>query len=302
MAFGLTLKKAAAAALAPALFATAAFFANPAQANDGPALWKLSDEDSNIYLFGTIHILKPDTKWRTDKINTAFNSSKTVYFEAPDNMSAQEQQTFAMPYMLNPQGVTLSSQLDDKAKNAMYSAMQSIGIPKEAAANFEPFRPWATGLSLGVLQIMQNGYNPESGVEKVLTVDAKQQGKTLAYFETPEYQMNVLSGASKEEELKFFTYGLEHFDETSETLDSMVATWSTGKDVELAKILNSGLEFVPNFKKALLDTRNANWAEKIDELMKGSGDIFIAVGAGHLAGKNSVQELLEAKGYKVVRQ
>ncbi len=302
MALRLTLKKAAAAALAPALFATAAFFANPVQAEDGPALWKLSDEDSNIYLFGTIHILKPDTKWRTDKITNAFNSSDILYLETSNDMTPQEQQAFAMPYMLNPQGVTLSGQLDDKAKDAMYSAMQSIGIPKEAAANFEPFRPWATGLSLGVIQMMQNGYNPESGVEQVLTADAKQQGKTLAYFETPEYQMSVLSGANKEEELKFFTYGMEHFDEASETLDSMVTTWSTGKDVELAEILNSGLEFVPNFKKALLDTRNENWAEQIDELMKGSGDIFIAVGAGHLAGKNSVQELLEAKGYKVVRQ
>ncbi len=303
MKFGLTFKKAVAATLAPALFASVAFFTAPSQAEtptEGPALWKLSDEDSNIYLFGTVHILKPTTKWRTDKINKAYSSSEKVYFEADtDSLTPQEQQALITPLALNPSGVKLSSRVSPLALELLKKEAAAFGIPVSA---LEPYRPWFVTLNLSVQQMLQAGYNPASGVEQVILADAKRDNKELAYLETPEFQINLLASLGGEDEDKFFEDGMKEFSKGKEILDQMVQHWAEGNPQELAEVMNKSMEAAPKLKKVILDDRNADWAEQIDAMMKGSGDIFIAVGSGHLAGKNSVQELLEAKGYKVVRQ
>ena len=47
---------------------------------------------------------------------------------------------------------------------------------------------------------------------------------------------------------------------------------------------------------ALLKNRNEDWASKIEVMLKGSGVSFIAVGAGHLVGPDSVQNRLALRG------
>ena len=52
----------------------------------------------------------------------------------------------------------------------------------------------------------------------------------------------------------------------------------------------------------LLRTRNANWARQITELMETeSGTFFIAVGAAHLIGPESVQSILRSQGERAER-
>ncbi|MCK0067880.1 TraB/GumN family protein [Kordiimonas laminariae] len=303
MALRLTLKKAAAAALAPALFATAAFFANPVQAEDGPALWKLSDEDSNIYLFGTVHLLKPDTVWRSDKVTTAFKGSETVYFEAAVEETPQsEMMAIIQPYALNPAGVTFSNRFSPEDFSKIKELSGGLGIPEAALKQFDPYRPWIIGLNLTVQNYVQNGFNPESGVDKLLFKEAKAASKDVKYLESVETQIKIFGTLSSENENAYFIEMLEQLGESSTLLNNLVTNWASGKPEEVGALMNEAMQATPALAKVALYDRNENWAEQIDELMKGSGDIFIAVGAGHLAGKNSVQELLEAKGHKVVRQ
>ena len=51
-------------------------------------------------------------------------------------------------------------------------------------------------------------------------------------------------------------------------------------------------------KKLLLD-RNRSWIAKLEQLLRNEKDVLVVVGAGHLVGKDSVVELLAAKGYKI---
>jgi uncharacterized protein YbaP (TraB family) len=51
----------------------------------------------------------------------------------------------------------------------------------------------------------------------------------------------------------------------------------------------------------LLTQRNANWAGWIEQRLQEPGTVFIAVGAGHLAGTDSVQRQLRRRGLKVER-
>jgi uncharacterized protein YbaP (TraB family) len=270
---------------------------------DGPALWKVTDEDSEIWLFGTIHILKPETEWRSEKVTSAFNAADTIMFEAPtEETSPQEMQAIILPHIQNPDGVTLSSLISPEAYEGLKVAAAKVGVPEAALVNFEPLRPWFVALTLSVQQIVANGYNPESGVEKVLYGEAKAAGKEFAYLETIEQQIGFFGNMSTEQEIAMFEAGIPQLSEGVGLLDGMVASWSTGDVEGLEEKLNVGFDETPEMREALLVKRNRDWAAQIDEMMKGSGKIFIAVGSGHLAGEGSVQELLEAKGYKAVRQ
>src|SRR5579871_2761803 len=63
--------------------------AAPAGVHDKPAMWRLGDADTTVYLFGTVHVLPPGLNWETPAIDAAVKASKAVYFETdvePDQM------------------------------------------------------------------------------------------------------------------------------------------------------------------------------------------------------------------------
>lgn len=283
-----------------ALFAAAPAMADnhaaPAAASSGPALWKVADEDTTIYLFGTVHVLPQGMDWYDTTIAAALNGSDTLVTEIPmdDAASAQMQQLTMAKGMLPP-GTTLRSLLTPEQTTAYTAAMAKIGVPAEA---FDPFKPWMAGLTLSILPLMQQGYDINSGVEKVLL--SKVPGKPTGALETPEFQLGIFDGMTQEAQIAFMMEAATGIDETKPMLDRMVAEWAAGDAEGLAEVMNEGMSD-PGVAEALLYSRNANWAEWIDTRLDKPGSVFIAVGAGHLAGPKSVQDFLAQKGIKVTR-
>lgn len=274
-----------------------------AQDAPNPALWKISDADSNIYLFGTVHILNPSLKWRTKKVNTAFASANTVVFEAPaDDSDPAKMQQLVLKYGINTDGSSLSSKLSPESRILLEETLTSFGMPPGAAANFEVMRPWLVGITLSALQIQATGGDPNAGVEKVLAKEAAQTGKSVGYFESDEQQMQFLSGLSPAAELYFLEDGLRQIKDNPDLLGELVGYWRSGDMQALGGLLVDALAGQDEVYDALLLNRNKDWANQIEAMLAGSGDIFIAVGAAHLAGADSVQSLLSEKGITAVRQ
>ena len=279
----------------PALADDDAAPAAPAAGN-GPALWKVADADTTIYLFGTVHVLPQGMDWYDATIASALNGSDTLVTEIPmdDAASAQMQQLTMAKGMLPP-GTTLRSLLNPEQTAAYTTAMGKLGVPAEA---FDPFKPWLAGLTLSILPLMQQGYDINSGVEKVLL--SKVPGKPTGALETPEFQLGIFDGMTQEAQISFLMEAATGLDETKPTLDRMVAEWVKGDADALATVMNEGMSD-PGVAEALLYSRNANWAEWIDTRLDTPGSVFIAVGAGHLAGPKSVQDYLAQKGITVTR-
>ena len=82
---------------------------------------------------------------------------------------------------------------------------------------------------------------------------------------------------------------------------AMLGAWSRGDVVAIGKSFNKDLSESPELKEALIKRRNQNWSRWIERRMGQPGSLMIAVGAGHLAGPDSVIELLQRDGYKVRR-
>ena len=81
----------------------------------------------------------------------------------------------------------------------------------------------------------------------------------------------------------------------------MVAAWWAGDVQKIAVTFDNEMRLSPELSDALLTRRNARWAAWVRARMAQPGTVFMAVGAGHLAGRDAVQAMLGAKGLKVVR-
>ena len=270
--------------------------AAPATTGTGPALWKVGDEDTTIYLFGTVHVLPKELEWYDATIANALDGSDMIVTEIKmDKASEAELQELSMKLGLLPPGTTLRSLLTPEQTATYEAGLAKLGAPPEA---FDPVKPWLAGLTLSLLPLMQQGYDPNSGVEKILL--AKAGTKPQGALETAEFQLGIFNNMPTEAQVAFMMEAVEGMDEIKPMLDRMVAEWAEGDATELANIMNEGMTD-PAVAEALLYSRNANWAEWIDTRLDEPGTVFIAVGAGHLAGAKSVQDYLAQKGITVAR-
>lgn len=264
-----------------------------------PALWKLTDHDSTIWLFGTVHILHPSLKWRSAEVDQAFNSSDIVYFETPANQQAM--QPLVMQHGVN-RGTTLSAQMTETGRANLKRALTSLGMPLGVIQQLEPLKPWLAGLTMAAFQIQAQGGDPEAGVERILQKEAKQLGKNIAYLETDEQQIQMLAGLSPEAQLYFLEDGLRLMIEEPELLTNLIDGWVKGDVNQIDAIMLQSMQEQQELYATILVNRNKKWAAQIKEILNGSGTAFIAVGAGHLAGGNSVQYYLGDYGLTAVRQ
>ena len=267
-----------------------------APAAKGPALWKVADADTTIYLFGTVHVLPKDVVWYDAAISTALEGSDILVTEIPmDPASEAAMQQLVGQKGLLPAGTTLRSLLTPEQTEQYTAALAKLGAPPQA---FDPLKPWLAGLTLSLAPLMQSGYDPNSGVEKVLL--AKVADKPKGALETAEFQLGIFDGMAQDAQVAFLMEAANNMDKTKPMLDRMVAEWVKGDADALAAVMNEGMDD-PKVAEALLYNRNANWADWIKTRLDQPGTVFIAVGAGHLAGPKSVQDVLGQKGIKVSR-
>lgn len=284
------------AAQTPPTETSASVTAPPAVKDVDPALWVIKDADTTIYLFGSVHILKPGLGWFDDGIKTAFDSSDQLVLELVEPPAAEAQALFGKLAM-DQQGKTLRSKMNDADRAVYDAAMAKLGIP---APSFDPFEPWAAGITMSLLAMQKSGFDPNSGVEKQLTAAAKVSNKPIAGLETMEFQLGVFDTLPEAEQIAFLIETAKTIDEVGSTTDKMVAMWAAAETESLGQLMNEGLTSRTLYD-ALLTKRNANWAKWISAKMDKPGVTFIAVGAGHLAGPTSVQALLPAYGLTATR-
>ena len=256
-----------------------------------PALWVVRDDDTTIYLFGTIHILKPGLSWFDEGVKTAFDSSDELVMELVEPSAAESQQIFAR-YGLDSKGKVLTSKLSAAERTEYETVMQKFSLP---VAAMEPLDPWAVAVTLQLLGLQKTGFDVNSGVEIQLTAAAKAAHKPIGGVETMDSQLAIFDGLPEKNQVRFLMDSVRTIDDIGAGMDDLVDTWSKPDPEALAKLMNDGLAD-PVLYSRLLTQRNANWAHWIDKRMQKPGTIFMAVGAGHLAGQVSVQNLLRAYG------
>lgn len=272
---------------------------------EAPAIWAMSDEDSTVYLLGTVHILHPDLNWRTPYLDTVLEEVEQVWFEA-DTLSpeANAQMTTLIPQLgLNTTDTPMTQRLSDEANADLATFAGRLGAnPDQLRAALDPYQPWIATIQLAVLQMQAAGYDPASGVEVVLNQRLADQGKTFHYLETVEEQLRFFADMPYETQLANLELSLHEAVENPDMFDDLVGAWAEGDMDRLNEIMNSDMrEQTPELYDVILVQRNRNWAPEIAAALDGDEDVLIAVGAGHMPGEEGVIALLQNQGLEVRR-
>lgn len=268
-------------------------------ANDAdPALWVVKGKQTTIYLFGTIHVLKPGLTWFDEAVKSAFDKADEVKLEIvmpdPATMQGLVQATGVAPAGTPP----LTQRLPADKRAAFTKAVTDLGLPANA---LDRFKPWLAATQLSVAPLSKLGYDSANGPEEVITEAAKQAHKPLSGLETPQQQLGFFGSLSEKAQLQFLESTVDELPTLDKQMASMVDEWARGDPEALAREMNDKLKSSPEVAKVLLVDRNRNWAQWIKQRMTKPGTVFIAVGAGHLAGPDSVQAQLAKLGLKAER-
>lgn len=279
-----------AAALGLAVFASAA--------SAEPALWVAEGPHAKVYLFGTVHLMQADTRWMSPRIQQAFDESQDLTLE----IAELDDDAAAIP-IVQKLGVdadhSLTAELAPPDQAAFAKTLASLGYPPAA---FDHMRPWLAAVTLSTLPLQKQGFDPKEGVDRVLERAAKAKGKPILGFETLEQQLDYFADLPQRQQISFLRESLKDFPTIVPDLSKLEKDWEDGRVDDIARDMDADMQKEdPALYDLLIVRRNKAFAAAIAKRLDSSGTSFVAVGAGHLAGPDSVQAELEKRGFKVRR-
>ena len=277
-----------------------AFAALITVASAEPTLWVAHSSTATVYFFGTLHLLKRDTPWRSNKLDQALAQSQGLWLELSDQFDTAAAVPFVQQYGMDPPH-PLSTKLSADERKRLDAVLRQEGLGSAAA--FELFRPWMVALVISITHIARQGYDADSGVEKTLSDQMTAAGKPVHGLETIEQQLRYFMTLPPDTERQMLDEAMDDVEADSGKTGAIVTAWMAGDVATLAELIDQDIAAnEPDVYQALVVNRNIAWAGYIEQLLKGSGVSFIAVGAGHLAGPDSVQAQLAKRGIEVQRK
>jgi uncharacterized protein YbaP (TraB family) len=206
-------------------------------------------------------------------------------------------QRLVVSHAMLPKGQSLRGMLSAEQKASYEKELGELGLPAQA---FDGYEPWYAAIALSTLPLMRSGYAPENGVEQALDARARALGHPHTALETAEYQIGLFDSLPLEAQKRYFAEVVEKLPTVTDELGRIIVAWREGDAETLAKLMNAD-EDDPALIEMLLINRNRNWAGWIKRRLDKPGVVFVAVGAGHLAGPGSVQDQLAAQGIQAQR-
>ncbi|MGB0513993.1 MAG: TraB/GumN family protein [Wenzhouxiangellaceae bacterium] len=262
-----------------------------------PPRWVVRDADSEMVLFPTIHVLPDDLNWTSDAMLERLAQAEEVWFE----IDLAEAQSPELQQIVMQRGLDASRPLTETLGEDLYQRFlrlaESLGIP---AAQLEPMRPWLASLTLSSVALANAGFSADAGVEAKLRqhLDAQR----LRALETPAEQIAALADLPEQVQVAMLESALGEIEAFAKEMRTLAQDWSRGNidGMETLLVEEMATEY-PELYDAVFRQRNLRWVEIIEAELNGAGTDFIAVGAGHLVGDDSVIQLLRARGWTVER-
>lgn len=282
------------------IVAAALFICIPGPAIAAPALFVVQGPAGKVYLFGTVHVLREGTQWRSPELEAAIGSSQDLYLEIADagDVVAAMKSVAAIGF---DRDHPLSTKISKADVAMLDAAAKQYGLAGEAA--FEPMRPWLAFMMLSALPSTHAGYTPGNGVDLQIRKEFADAGKPIHGFETFDMQAHIFADMPEATQIALLEGELKNIGKQNSAtqMESLVDVWLSGdEDAMAAKLQLDKFATTPIYTQ-MLTNRNKAWAAALAELLKQPGTSFVSVGAAHLAGEYGVPALLQKMGFTVTR-
>ena len=270
-------------------------------------LWKVecSEGSAKIYLLGSVHIVPDSVYPLSDVIEDAFERSDYLVVEADmKNLDIAKTQMLMMQKGLYTDGRNLRSVLSEETYKKLEKAVEEIGMIPMMQLNM--MKPWLVSLTLPQLMIVDQGLDPEKGIDMHFLSKAKNAEMEILELESADFQMELLSGFDEKTQIAMLENTLEELPEFKEKFEKMVAAWSSGDIDKMEEIIekeHGGKKELGVFYDKLITERNHSMTEKVISYLesKDGKTYFVVAGSGHMVGKTGIVNQLKEKGYKITR-
>ncbi|MEK4425372.1 TraB/GumN family protein [Solibacillus sp. FSL K6-1523] len=282
-----------------------------AQAEQGAkgVAWVVEDEDTKIYLLGSIHLGIPDLYPMHPKLTTAFNESQGLFVEA--NLLDPEGANYYIEKAMYTDGTTIQDVLSEETYQKLGKMAKELGIPMEA---LQTQKPWLISNELSLLASDDAfGLSAQEmaahGIDMQFLLSAMLQQKPIYELEGVQAQVDMFDSISAEAQDQALADVLDillnpsdkTIDENNALLGEWFTSWKLGDAEGFAKSFNA-IEGESSEQNAMLfGKRDEDMAQKIATVLEeDKGTYFLVVGAGHFLVDKNIRYHLEEKGYKVV--
>lgn len=278
-----------------AALAAALVLAVPARAQ--PPVWTVRDADSEMLIFGSIHVLPPGLAWRPAALDASLKRADDLWFELPPGPAAeQEIARLAATTGVLPPGQSLFAILAPRDAELLMRAADGLSLDK---ATLDRLEPWLAEVALAGAAYRAAGADTDHGVEKTLEAAAPASLRREA-LETPAEQLGLFDQSPQVEQIASLNQTVRELAEDPEAYIKLVRAWLAGDTAALDReALDPLRKASPGAFRRLVTERNARWALELDGRLKGKGRTVVVVGVGHLVGAAGLPALLRALGYSV---
>ncbi|MER2113945.1 MAG: TraB/GumN family protein [Solibacillus isronensis] len=279
------------------------------QANAGAkgVAWVVEDEDTKVYMLGSIHVGTPDMYPMHKKLTKAFEESDGLYVEA--NLLDPTGMDYYIEKAMFNDGRTIKDVVSEETYAKLQKVAAQLEMPIE---ELEMQKPWLLSNNFSTMSMDGAfGLTAEEmamhGVDMQFLLSAYLQQKPIYELEGINAQVDMfdaLSPEAQEESLVAALDGILEPAEQSEEDVQLMADWFTNwvkGDVEkFAESLTEMEGDTSEFNQMLFGKRDAEMAAKlVDVLEEQKGTFFVVVGAGHFLVDKNIRYHLEESGYEV---
>ncbi|QYJ06017.1 TraB/GumN family protein [Qipengyuania flava] len=260
-----------------------------------PALWEISDGNGAVegWMFGTIHALPDDTKWRSPQLDTVLGEADMLVVEVANlEDGAELSRLFEQMAFDRPAG-PIVDRIDPNLRSEFEALLVKAKVRR---TYFDPMESWAAALALA--QVAQSAKS-ENGADRALLAEFDK--REVVELEGARGQLAIFDSLPEAEQRDLLNAVLEESRDYEGEIGTLAQAWLEGDTDRLSQLTRRGILADPELEEALLTRRNSDWAAQVENLLSAQDRPLIAVGAGHLLGDEGLPAKLEARGYAIRR-
>lgn len=284
----------------------AAIAAAPAAAKDSapegpaPALWRVSDADSELFLFAAAPFLPPGEAWRSRPVAAAIDQAETIVFEAPsaDRKAQAEAGAIFQSEGRYADGNTLSTALGEDGAAGLAGVAAALGAEP---SSFDPLKPWAAFVVLSAELDRKRGGGPAASVEAGVMKEAIGRQRPVQYLDSVAGALRVLTEMPEEDQTALLAFLLADWPrQDGEALEDY-SRWRAGDIDALAAAQAPLKEAAPGAYDRLVAARADDLAERVAALLASPDEAFVCLPAALVVSEDGVAARLAARGFAVER-
>jgi hypothetical protein len=281
-----------------ALLTAGTFGAGSASAD--PAAWRIAGPDGGeIVLLGSMHLLRARDYPLPAAVGGLVDRAETVVMEIDlDDVDLARQQRLLLEKALLPQGTDLADVIDAELYGVLEQGTADAGIDLNLLTRFEP---WFLAMSMLEIGMRKIGFTAERGIEQYVLGLSRTGGKEVVGLETIEFQIGIFDAMTPELQAEFLAQTLTELEEAETAMNTMADAWSAGELEPLSEELLASFAEFPGLYDMLVTERNEKWVVSLEDMLDDGTRYLVVVGALHLVGRDSVIDLMNARGHRVER-